>query len=535
MAVVYLGGVTGRWWPSADSALYLSLGRSLAAGEGYRFNGTLCTSVTPGLPLILAGLTALFGPGFWAPNLLMAISALAALGLIYLVVSMLEHPRGGLASAQSPGVSIVAVCVAAGTALTYAFYFNAHRILTDMPFTALFWGMLYAALRYQRGGSVGWVVLAGLLAASGLTVRAPGLLVVAPAALGLLLDPTAGAAGEGMRRRRVSAAAALSGVGVLAAAFFLLARAEAGHSPAYAELLFRWLGRDAGTRLEDFGAGIAKLPETISQIFTSQRGVGFDQVGLIVLGLILIGAVSLWRRGSRLAATLVVLCPLLLIVLASSRSLRVRYLLPIQAMLVYADIEGFRWCLQALHRWKLKRARFDPLRASAITIAVLIGLCNAPRMGKHAFYYPFLAHTGRFYQVIREGRYDEALTLSEIIRRNCSPGRRVVMTGEDRPIFVLLAGRPIAPLDEIGRRNGQQAQRLLESVAAEEDLEFLILDMDGASPRFRQRLLAGMAGLRELKSLHRGERYMGYLRVRPQAASGPSSRRGGSTQPGSAI
>jgi hypothetical protein len=66
LLAVYLVGVTGRWWPTEDSAIYLGLARSLAAGEGCRFNGQFDSTFAPGLPLVLAGLRWLAGPGFWA-------------------------------------------------------------------------------------------------------------------------------------------------------------------------------------------------------------------------------------------------------------------------------------------------------------------------------------------------------------------------------------------------------------------------------------------------------------------------------------
>ena len=43
VAVLYLAGVTGSWWPTPDSALYQGLGRSLLHGQGYRFNGQVNT------------------------------------------------------------------------------------------------------------------------------------------------------------------------------------------------------------------------------------------------------------------------------------------------------------------------------------------------------------------------------------------------------------------------------------------------------------------------------------------------------------
>ncbi len=135
--IIYSVGVTDRWWPTGDSALYLGLARSIHQGQGYQFNGEFSVSVTPGLPLILAGVQAMFPDQFLVMNLLMTLCGLASLFVIYKVFSLLDSP-------------IIAFWVVAATATSYSFYLYSHRILTDAPFTLLFWTMLYTAMRYQR-------------------------------------------------------------------------------------------------------------------------------------------------------------------------------------------------------------------------------------------------------------------------------------------------------------------------------------------------------------------------------------------------
>ena len=125
IAAIYLAGVPARWWPTPDSAMYLGLGRSLAEGEGYRFNGEPCTVVTPGLPWILAGIRTVFGDGCAAPTVFIVLCALGALVLIYRWVDKLEGRH-------------VALAVVLATALTDGLYHNAHRILTDVPSVTIF-------------------------------------------------------------------------------------------------------------------------------------------------------------------------------------------------------------------------------------------------------------------------------------------------------------------------------------------------------------------------------------------------------------
>ena len=63
IVVVYLIGVCPAWWPTSDSALYLSLSRSLAEGRGFVYNGQTHTLVTPGCRWCWRGWSGRLGPG----------------------------------------------------------------------------------------------------------------------------------------------------------------------------------------------------------------------------------------------------------------------------------------------------------------------------------------------------------------------------------------------------------------------------------------------------------------------------------------
>jgi 4-amino-4-deoxy-L-arabinose transferase-like glycosyltransferase len=193
ISVVYLAGVTGRWYPMPDTAVYLGLAKSLAAGEAYRFNGQVSNSYAPGLPLILAGLRMLFGQGYWAANLFVALCGLAALAMIYL--SMRELTGEG-------GISVV---VAIAASFSCNFYDYSHRTLSDVPFALLRWCLNYCLLRFCRGGPR-WLILAGLLSVLCVLIRAPAIVILSPLAAGLLMDrPLL----EGFKRRVAACAAVL--------------------------------------------------------------------------------------------------------------------------------------------------------------------------------------------------------------------------------------------------------------------------------------------------------------------------------------
>ena len=132
--LIYGLSLSGVWWAGPDSALYMGLGRSLAEGHGFSFNGSVSTNVTPGLPLLLAGLRLAFGASCWGPNLVMALSALACIFAVFRMVACLSDKATALA-------------VALATAFSYRFLNHAQRVLTNVPFCALFWLCLLGSVR----------------------------------------------------------------------------------------------------------------------------------------------------------------------------------------------------------------------------------------------------------------------------------------------------------------------------------------------------------------------------------------------------
>jgi 4-amino-4-deoxy-L-arabinose transferase-like glycosyltransferase len=345
IAAVYLVGVTGRWWPTPDSALYLGLGRSLADGEGYRFNGTAHNIVTPGLPLILVGLRTLFGPGFRAPNLFMAMCGLTCLLLVYLAVARMSDRRTALAVVLTAGLS-------------YTFFNQSHRILTDAPFAALFWAVLYAYLRY-RDGSAWWLVPVGLLSAAAIVIRAPGILILGSLAVGAMLDrPAPGSTQSRQIRKRllcggvIAAAVAVVGVG-----FYMAASAAADGTPIYVRAMLNRTSAGVMANLRDVGAGLMQLPLAVSEMISSQETY---LIGLPVLLLVVLGSVHLWRRGQRLALIVMVLSIPALAFYGKDHAIRSRYLLPIHPLLLLACMEGLCWSVRWSARRKVGRVSAKP-------------------------------------------------------------------------------------------------------------------------------------------------------------------------------
>ncbi|MGO9120356.1 MAG: ArnT family glycosyltransferase [Desulfomonilaceae bacterium] len=155
LALVALGQfcliVNSSWNATPDSALYLSLGESLARGEGYVFNGEPHTFVPPGFPLILASAARLLGPDFLTYRLLMALTGLLAAGFGYLFITRLC----GKDTAMLVGSVFV---------LNHALLYNSTLVLTDVPYALFTLIALNAALSAAEGPNINlWMIIAGLL------------------------------------------------------------------------------------------------------------------------------------------------------------------------------------------------------------------------------------------------------------------------------------------------------------------------------------------------------------------------------------
>ncbi len=120
--LLYLACFNGLWRPDPDSALYLTIGRNLALGNGYAYQGQPQHLVFPGLPVALGGLFKIFNQS--APRaalILMLMAGVAALALTYRVF-LLHSDRG------------TALVMTLAMATTRIFYRSCFEILTDLPF-----------------------------------------------------------------------------------------------------------------------------------------------------------------------------------------------------------------------------------------------------------------------------------------------------------------------------------------------------------------------------------------------------------------
>ena len=457
VAVFYLVGTTHRWEPSPDSALYLGLARSLATGEGYRFNGQISTTVTPGLPWVLAGVQLAFGEQMLAANLFVVLCGLAALVMVHQTVRLLSDRRTALA-------------VMLATAFSYPMFFNAHRVLTDVPFMLLFWAMFYVAVRCLRSAwPWGWVALAGLLSAVGVTVRAPGALLIGPLAAGLVLDRGP------MARRLALGAVILLAAAATGGAFYWAARQVSTEPPPYVEgsVGSFW----AANRPGQLAPGLKLIPDTVAELFTSQGGAGMIPVGVVVAILVAIGCVRLWGRGQRSIMAVLVCVPILLILLGGYQSIRSRYLIGVLPMLLYAAIEGLLWIVGRVAARRSAGAAAGPkVRLAAVNILVGLAIAvNLPKITYHSFYYQAMSHRDDFYQKIGHGEHFDLMAVAKLIGRDTSAVEPIACPADEVTVLHYVTRRRAVALPLVCPQTAADAGTAMKFLAGREDLKFVVL------------------------------------------------------------
>ncbi len=475
LALLYLAGVTGQWWPGNDSAVYLGLARSLAGGEGYRFNGQVSTAFAPGLPILLAGLYRLAGEGMWLPNLFMAACGLTALLLTYLSLRRLGLDRRP------------ALAVTCATGLAYSFYFNAHRVLSDMPFAAVFWLLLHCVLR-AREGRWRWIVLAGALSAAAAALRAPAVVLLGPLGLGVLLDSSLGK--RWPRRLAASAAIALPAAATVGALLFLATRLST-HTPNYVKLSIPASG--AAAYLHRLQHGLTDLPAGLAETITSQS---IPAVGLVLLALAAAGGVRFWNARRRMVPITLAGYLLLLAVCLSREGMRGRYLAPVLPLLVLLAGEGLCWCVVLLGRWWRALAGAKTAPAALAAFAGIIMLVNLPRTARQAFYYSYRSHGSDYYSVIREGNWAELAEAAKLLGRECPPGALAAAPTGDVDVLHFLSRRQVVPLPG----------------AAAGTVDFILVRTDvHVAPAPAE--TADLPDLKEFKPIYQGHIYLLWRRI----------------------
>jgi hypothetical protein len=369
LAAFYVGGFNGQWLIGPDSALYLCLGRNVALGRGYTYQGSPQWLAYPGLPYALAAVFFLFGSkAIVAANALILLCGVAVIALTY---------RLFLLTFDRPTATVVTL----GLGATYEFYRYCYEILTDVPFAMGVMAVLagHAAIFDRSAFSrrkphwYDWLLLGGGLIIAICT--RPTMIGLFAALMGVIIWS---ALRRGDSRRLLLGGA---GLGIAALLLFLAVDPRASHAgPAsYESWALDHVTRDLAHRLrydmwnnvkDLFGASAAR------SVFGVQLGTWWLNTlfGIVVLasGLSLITIRPLW--GAWVAITIV-----MMIVLISHD----RYLVEILPLLV----GGWWRVLQAVNR------RFGNLAfALLLPLGILPNCAKLGAMAYNQHRQPFLSY-----------------------------------------------------------------------------------------------------------------------------------------------
>ena len=519
VVALYLLGVTNAWWPTPDSALYQGLGRNVFRGQGYRFNGQVNTLVAPGTPLIFGALIHVFGEGFWARNLFVALCGIGSLWLAYRTICQLTDRRMAFAAVLA-------------TALCYAYYDYSHLILTDSPFALLFWCAAYSSVRCARG-SLWWVVPAALASAAAVLVRAPGLVALGALAVGIVLEAAPSAR---LRRRAVPGGAVLGAAVLTGAGLYLLARSVAADSATYVGKYLTDPAAGLWFRLRELVLGLANLPETVAQMTLSQGGRVMTVVGVLLLIPVVVGMVRLWRRGRRLAPTAIVLLVVGLAFGTRGRAVRPRYLMPVHPLLLWLLFDGVCWIVREVsRRVKLALRPWGYLLAATVAVTVVVAV-NAPKVLRSAAYYSVCGHLGRYHEVIEDGKYADLRPTAAFLDKAFGPELPVAVREDRVSMLHFLGGCRTVPFKKVDLWNpwsAEQAERIYEDLRTRPELAGIVHDEGDLDERFARRLAELLEAAPTLETVFRGKHTKVYrLRGPLPPASRPSSRpRGRRPQP----
>lgn len=121
VGILYVAGVSQYWNLATDSISYLSLGRSLASGDGYSTNGIPNVSRPPGLPAILAAVEVFRGDDFRLMRLVMALLVIASFFLLFPLIGKLT-------------TRLTALVITLITALSFPAFHYSTRLLSEAPY-----------------------------------------------------------------------------------------------------------------------------------------------------------------------------------------------------------------------------------------------------------------------------------------------------------------------------------------------------------------------------------------------------------------
>jgi hypothetical protein len=265
--------------------------------------------------------------------------------------------------------------------------------------------------------------------------------------------------------------------------------------------------------LSRLGAGLAQLPRTLTEMLTSQEG--FIPFGIAVILLGVVGGVGLWRKGRRLAPTILVLGPFCLAAAGGAGGIHSRYLLPLLPLVLYTLMEGLCWIVKGVCQWRSRPASPRAFLLTATIVTGVLVFVNSPRLLRNAFYYSYLSHTSRYYEVIRHGRHAELFPVAEVLRQHVPSDERVMVNRDTVRTLHYLSERLTADLPKTRRDTLADAAAVHDNFASRPEARFVVLNTHSGSRVFLERLKALFAPAPDLQVLYDGDYYRVCRREKP--------------------
>ena len=480
--ILYLTSISPYWYPTPDSALYLTLTDNLLQGKGYTLWGHPHTHVPPGFPVLGATMKWIGLGSTWWLNFGMIAVALLTLWICYKV--LLGQTTAGLA-----------LLVTVTVAVSRAMHFSSVRLLSDVPFMLFVWAGIWCYARGLRGRGR-WLEMGTLLLIASCWIRVVGIPLAIAAAIGLALEA------RQARRRRVWLSAALlaAGVALTAAAFYIYYRSVSPthQLPSYADAVARmgkrspleWLGKP----VENF----LLTARALAELLTGQRHHVMGHMIALLWGPALLGAWVHLRRREYLGVCIVVGYLGAILVY---RPMIVRYLLPVAPLLVLYFCEGLWWLVE-----RVPRLRASGPRVAAGCLVVLIA-CHIPKTCR----FPRKLHRADYAAYYR-AHWGAMQHAADFLRRNTEPGKRFMSSNDERAL-AYLSQVPSIPL---GRRRTQSRPYQPEDFDrwVERGVEFVVIVRGKSRPRYQRVFTTEFLQQRSFQFVFRSEQFEIY-RLRP--------------------
>jgi len=418
LVVLYLLAFNGQWRLEPDSALYLTLGRNVANGEGFTYQDIPHRLAFPGLPRLFAAVFKLFHSDKTLPPLiLMLLIGFGTLALTY---------RLFLLYADRP----TAVLLTFGVGISRLFYRYCFELLSDMPFLLGVMAFLvgFEAVFYrsdpdhpERPAKVAWYdwcfLIGGFFIA---VVMRPTMWALCIAAFLAL----AWAAIRGPHRTRP-----LVVCGIMCAAvfvFYLKVRGADNSLGQYEESFNTRLDHLPTLIHTMFAEYIPRLFEpTLAQaLFGTRLGPGLNTlagIAILVLGFSLLWIRPLWGLwvGMTVAVVLTAIKPL------------DRYFLEVLPLMVFAWWTGLRWMERRFSgRW---------VSVTFIALFLLGATTNLLRVGE------FIIEQRRrpFLEYYKEGRFASIDKVTKMLEHRVEPEAWVIAPPKVARILTFLSRRHV--------------------------------------------------------------------------------------------